>query len=286
MEGRAASPYWNPPPGNGYGFLVKPRPLTAGGSWQADWEIDPERRVRLNVADIPGAEIFKAHAPGIRPRYPGADYIVIRRKGADLSSRFAAVIEPFSAEPAARDIRRLALHGPASDVPAEALAVRLADGSTDIFYSSADDEIRTAGGLAFAGRFIHARVAKDRLLLVHMAGAREFRGFGRHIRVPRSGWEGVVRETDGRNQSLKTDSPLSPEGLEGQVITFDHPRYSRSSSNRSRAFGEGGRIRGAPRRGEPRAKGGRDQGRRTLVSRIPMLSAARETLGLRFSRQN
>lgn len=272
MEGRAASPYWNPPPGNGYGFLVKPRPLTAGGSWQADWEIDPERRVRLNVADIPGAEIFKAHAPGIRPRYPGADYIVIRRKGADLSSRFAAVIEPFSAEPAARDIRRLALHGPASDVPAEALAVRLADGSTDIFYSSADDEIRTAGGLAFAGRFIHARVAKDRLLLVHMAGAREFRGFGRHIRVPRSGWEGVVRETDGRNQSLKTDSPLSPEGLEGQVITFDHPRYSRSSSYRiARVEKEDGSRRVLLNEtfllGKGEVSGIKDG--RTLVSRIP-----------------
>ncbi len=96
MIGFPNRPYWNPPPGNGYGFLVGVRRGAASGPWSATWEIDPSREARLRAIGLPepGTELITARAPGIYPRLPRAAYVCARRSGDDLRSTYATILEP------------------------------------------------------------------------------------------------------------------------------------------------------------------------------------------------
>jgi len=96
MVGHPNKPYWNPPPGNGYGFLVDVRRGAAEGPWTATWEIDPAREARLRATGLPepGTELITAWAPGIYPRFPKAAYVCARRSGQDLRSSYVTVLEP------------------------------------------------------------------------------------------------------------------------------------------------------------------------------------------------
>ncbi|MBM4050216.1 MAG: hypothetical protein FJ279_34400, partial [Planctomycetes bacterium] len=95
LRGHANKPYWLAPPGNGYGFLVKPQRGKTDGNWSATWRLDEESLVRLHVLGAPGTEVITALAPGIYPRLPKARYAIARRKGENLASAFVAVVEPF-----------------------------------------------------------------------------------------------------------------------------------------------------------------------------------------------
>jgi hypothetical protein len=130
IKGVVGKEYWNPPPGNGLGFLVKPRlaaPTTQ--PWSATWEIDAkdDARLRLTMLPSPGTSAMTAEAPGIYPHFPRAGYVLARRAGENLSSTFAAVIEPYGAQPVVKRITRL---GEPSD-GAVAIKVELMTGGTD-----------------------------------------------------------------------------------------------------------------------------------------------------------
>ena len=112
MAGHPNRPYWNPPPGNGYGFLVQPRRGLAEGAWSAQWPVDPTNGVRLLMAAQPGTEVITALAPGIYPRLPKARYAVARRRGQNLESQFAAVIEPNNGTSRIGKVERLSVTGP------------------------------------------------------------------------------------------------------------------------------------------------------------------------------
>ncbi|MBM4087740.1 MAG: hypothetical protein FJ272_23365, partial [Planctomycetes bacterium] len=72
LRGHANKPYWLAPPGNGYGFLVKPQRGKTDDNWSATWRLDEESLVRLHVLGAPGTEVITALAPGIYPRLPKA----------------------------------------------------------------------------------------------------------------------------------------------------------------------------------------------------------------------
>jgi hypothetical protein len=112
MAGHPNQPYWNPPPGNGYGFLIKPQRGQAADGWSAQWAVDATNGVRLLMAAQPGMEVITALAPGIYPKLPKARYVIARRKGQDLESQFAAVIEPNNGNSAIRKVERLSLRPP------------------------------------------------------------------------------------------------------------------------------------------------------------------------------
>jgi hypothetical protein len=233
MEGYPNRPYWNPPPGNGYGFLVRPKRGRTEGGWSAEWTVDNGARIRLLMAGQPETEVIQAEAPGISPKYPRAGYIIARRNGRDLASRYAAVIEAYAQRPGVESIERLPIKEEEHDSAAEALLITHADGTKDYVYSSLDGEPRNVAGLTFAGRFIFARSVADRLVRLCFTGAREFSGLGRKVRAEAAGWEGTVTEVDAGSQSVFTDSPL-PEGqqLEGALVNFSNPGYSRAAAYR------------------------------------------------------
>jgi hypothetical protein len=245
MAGHPNRPYWNPPPGNGYGFLIKPRRGQAADGWSAQWAVDPTNGVRLFMAAQPGTEVISALAPGLYPKSPKARYLVARRKGPDLESQFAAVIEPNNGTSLIEKVERLNATGPAGDIPPVALKVTRQDGAIDILYSSADTVVRHAGDLTFAGHFIHAQLKAGKLLALSLVGAKQFQGLGWRVQPEHDSWEGPVTALDYASSSITTLARLPADGsLSGQLIVFDNPHYSRTTAYRiKRVEATGGQTR-------------------------------------------
>ncbi len=233
VAGHPNRPYWNPPPGNGYGFLIQARRGPTDGAWSAQWAIDATNGVRLHMAAQPGAEVITALAPGIYPRLPKARYVIARRKGPDLESQFAAVIEPNDGRSLIGKVERLDVGGPVGSIPAMALRIARQDGATDLVYSSADTTVRQAADCTFAGRFIHAQLQNGQLRALSLVGAKQFQGLGWRVHPARDAWEGQVIATDYGSNVITTSTTLPADGsLNGQIILFANPRYSRNTAYR------------------------------------------------------
>ena len=263
MEGHPQQYYWNPPPGNGYGFLVHPRRGRMTGPVTAEWQADDDARVRMILAPGPQTEIITADAPGIKPSYPRADFVIARRQGKDLASAFASVIEPFSeaaqvlsVEPVplgdiarVSDKKTASLPGTArpdeigsakrsfvtgdTEIAARCLLIKRRAGASDYLYSALDDGTRSSSGLTLGGKFILARAKDGALEALYLIGAREFQGFGWTVKAETAGWDGGVEDVDIEGSVLTTVADLPVDGrLDGAVITFSNPAYSRTTSYR------------------------------------------------------
>jgi hypothetical protein len=118
-------------------------------------------------------------------------------------------------------------------IPAVALRIARQDGAADIIYSSADAAVRRTGDFTFAGRFIHAQMKEGKLLALSLIGAKQFQGLGWRVQPERDSWEGPVAAADYESDVLTTPTPLPVDGsLNGQIIVFDNPRYSRTTAYR------------------------------------------------------
>ncbi|MBA2669973.1 MAG: heparinase II/III family protein, partial [Gemmatimonadetes bacterium] len=137
MEGHPNRPYWNPPPGNGYGFLMAPEWADPQSSWSATWKWTDAASTRFAVLalDEGGTSVVSALAPGIRPEFPKARHVIRRRAGDDLESAFASVWQSWNNETSApvraawrldRDDR-----SSTSSTGSVAVAVELTDGQLD-----------------------------------------------------------------------------------------------------------------------------------------------------------
>ncbi|HOM80908.1 MAG TPA: discoidin domain-containing protein [Armatimonadota bacterium] len=96
--GMPNKPYWNPPPGNGYGFFYGMRRGRAAGPWWVDWALGGPNQARFRAHVLPeaSAEAIVARAPGLYPRNRNASYLLLRRTGENLQSCFATVLEPYA----------------------------------------------------------------------------------------------------------------------------------------------------------------------------------------------
>lgn len=93
MKGYPNKPYWNPPPGNGYGFLVQSRFAQPAGHWSATWRLKDQDDTRFQMLALHNGseQVISAVAPGLYPRLPKAGYVIRRRAGDELSSCFISV---------------------------------------------------------------------------------------------------------------------------------------------------------------------------------------------------
>ena len=273
MEGYPNKFYWNPPPGNGYGFLVHPCRGKMSGTVRAEWQADEDAHVRLFMAPEPQTEIITADAPGIKPNFPRPEYVIARRKSKDLASSFASVVEAFAQTASVQSVEALPLAGAGDGIAARGLVINRAHGTKDYFYSALDDGTRSGAGLAFGGKFILARVKDGALASLYLVGGREFQGFGWTVEPETTGWDGAVESVDIEGSVLTTAADLPGEGrLDGAVITFSNPGYSRTTAYRiAKMIKESGRTRiflDQPvvlGKGEATAV----KGPNTLISRIP-----------------
>lgn len=121
--------------GSGFQHLFNVQRLEEG-EWLAEYahERHPEAGLRLRVLVQSGTEIILADAQVSPVKHKQLlKYVIARRKGEGLKSRFAAVIEPFKGEPFIEGASRVEL-----DDGATALAIRRKGGQTDIVVHNPD----------------------------------------------------------------------------------------------------------------------------------------------------
>ena len=98
-------PYWNPPPGNGYGFFYDARRGRTGEAFCTEFVLGGRNDGRFRLHALPEAEreVILAKAPGLYPQHHKATYLILRNRGVGgvgAASAFACVMEPY-----ARDLR-------------------------------------------------------------------------------------------------------------------------------------------------------------------------------------
>ncbi len=239
IKGIAGKEYWNPPPGNGLGFLIKPRVAPEPRDlWSATWDVDPEHgaRLRLNMLPFPGTTVTTAEAPGIYPHFPKSAYVLARRAGdANLTSTFAAVIEPCGAE---RVVRRITRLGEPSDA-AVAVKVELTRGRTDYLVwrdveaDNAPSAWRDGGiDIRFDGMFAKISVTGDGPAdVAAIGGSVTFGGVALSVASPALG--GKIDRIDAGRNVLFTQATLpAGDALAGQFLIANNPAYAQASPYR------------------------------------------------------
>lgn len=227
-------PYWNPPPGNGYGFLYNVRRCeTLPYGCVATWMIDEaaSEGLALHLLPDPGTELVTAKAPGILPNFHKPDYVILRRGGENLSSAFVSVLEPYRGDPSIRYVHRLSCDSKrAVGVHVESTA------GTDLIISSDGSGPVTFGApcgqkLTFDGQFGFLRIGDGKLVRLVMIGGTKLKYGAREITAPTPGYSGTVTSVDEERWSVTLDKPAPPE-CAGQLAYIDGEGYSHNSPYR------------------------------------------------------
>lgn len=238
MAGHPDQVYWNPPPGNGYGFLAQAQRGAPAGEWTADWPLgESDAHLRATLAKNIGTEVITAIAPGLYPHFPKARYAIARRKqksedSTPLASEFIAAWEPYRGAAAPTSVERLPLTGPDSEI--SAVLVKVTRGETiDYVYSSDDAAERTSGDLRFQGRFIQIRVRAGQIASGSLIGAKRFAGLGLDLSADTDQYAGKVVAIDYETNRVTLDIRLPDDHrLHGAVVQFANPKYSRNTAYR------------------------------------------------------
>ena len=226
---------WVPPPGNGLGFLMHPRRGVPEGPWSATWRLpDGDRSLRMTMVPEEGTEVVNAWAPGIFPDVPKAEHIMARRESEDghLKSTFIAIREPFGPESAGGSepfIERVE-RAPASD-GAVGLTVHRVDGRSDRFvYLGMPAGQAISGEAELDGCFGHLLRDGDRIVQAHLIG-RSLRAPGFELELGTGVHAGTVVRLDHERNLVTVDGALPTDGrLDGSIVQFSHPAYSRNTA--------------------------------------------------------
>ena len=233
IQGHPNTPSWIAPPGNGYGFLIRPSRGAPADAWSADWEIDPRAHVRVSMPATPGVEVISTLAHGLYPHYPQARYLLVRRRGKNLDSPFMAAIEPYASTPGITRVERLPVDGDTPEIAPLAMKIEGKNGRTDFVYSAADAAERRTAAMTVAGRLIHLRRRGGELESLTLIGGRRFSGSGWMLDTDEDGWRGAVSAVVQRGNTFTTAERLPADGrLTGATVIFSNPGYSRTTAYR------------------------------------------------------
>lgn len=234
-------PYWNAPPGNGYGFLHNLRRSSSlSHECQALWSVDTEgpKGVLLRLLPEPGSQLITARAPGILPDNPKADYAVLRREGADLRSAFVSVVEPVDGDSAITSVRRLDAGG--------AICVVVESGAgTDYLFSAAAPgrvvfELLPGLSATFDGRFGFVRIKDGRVRRALLVEGTQLT-LGEHsLTSPRR--EIVASVVSVEHCGTVVLDRAIPEQQAGTYVYLSRVGYTHNSAYRVSEHSEDGRI--------------------------------------------
>lgn len=221
----------NPSGSTGFSYLydVK-RDAAPPDQWSVDWRLvdaakpahaQRDLHLRLTMA-TPTAEVALAH--GDPPQNKRGNprrlrYLLARRRGENLRSLFASVIEPYEGQPLIRRIERLpvAPNEDGSGMEAICLKIELANGAVDYAMSSIDLDTprRAVGGPEWTGRFAWCRVRDGRVVNAKLTGASRLSMVGTEMALETGHYAGTVdehdREMDGHN-CIYTSCELPSDG--------------------------------------------------------------------------
>lgn len=115
--------------GSGFQHLFNVQ-TCSGGDWTADWkhEKDHNSRLRIRTLGQPGQTVMMCDAHVSPVKYPQIlKYLIARRAGKNISSRFVSVLEPFHKDPLLESARQIT----PTEGAGVAVAVSRLDGLTD-----------------------------------------------------------------------------------------------------------------------------------------------------------
>ncbi|MBI5381737.1 MAG: hypothetical protein HZA31_07545 [Opitutae bacterium] len=245
--GHPNQPYWNPPPGNGYGFFFNVRRAAAaektwGGIWtvgsptqklaRTTWDAtvgaatDHITKLRMHLVGD-AAEPIYADAPGLYPRMPLSSYVLARRTGNDLKSTFLATYEPYAqteqgSAPRLDRVERLG---------EKAVTVQRRDGMVDILLFGAHRIESVYGAIEFDGDFAYLSGDGKKPLRAETLGCKRLAVDGRVLTQGAGAVSGRIAKVDTAACAVELDTEL-PTTAEGQMAVFSNPLWTRTSAYR------------------------------------------------------
>lgn len=229
IKGYPNKPFWNAPPGNGYGFFfdvrkAKPVSQVWGGIWYitgTDTAKSEHRTcLRLHMAGDTAEPVF-ANAPGLYPKLPLSSYVLARRTGKDLKSTFLAVYEPYIGvdHPRLDRVERIG---------ERAVIVYRLDGAVDMFLFGSHQFNSVYGSVNFKGDFVYITGDGHSIQRAESLGA-DFLLVGSLVLIKDKGsFIAKVAKCDIKTCSVELDTKI-PAGVSGQTATFSNPAWSRAS---------------------------------------------------------
>ncbi len=227
IEGYPNKPYWDPPPGNGYGFFYNVRRGQPEGVWGAVWQAPgaPEDRFRVHVA-APDAEAVFADAPGLYPSKPAAGYLLARRTGASpLESRYAAVWEPWESTEGEPRPRVASVAAPAPNL----LEVHPGDGTVEVFIDGPCHTRCAYGRIRFNGAFAHLAGDGERIARADLVACALLEHDGNRLDSGPAAFSATVTGVNLETRVVTLDAE-APAAVAGRVAIFSNPKWSRTSA--------------------------------------------------------
>ena len=244
-------PYWRAPPGNGYGFFYDMRRGRPDGPIQADWTIGGANKAhfRVHLLPEPETEIVLAKAPGLYPHFRNASYLLARRKGPELASVYAAIMEPYAIagesegasptpEPILASAERVAVDGGSSEITPIGVHVRRR-GREEYFFSAGLDEKEkraqtSLGEVRWRGAALFLADQGDTFETLATHGAWDVRVNGKQCGPEHGVFRGTIVDLDYDDRWVEVDLELPQEEKDwsGSAVYFTGAGYSRNTAYR------------------------------------------------------
>ncbi len=225
---------------SGFSYLydIERTPGPVNDTYSADWKCE-DLRGRIKPGKEPH---FRLHAltpcdeialgSGDPPQNKSGNprrlrYLIQSRTGEALESQFVNVLEPYDGKPFIQSVRRLDVQHSAADSSIVAVAVELADGTTDIHINcEKPTSVRVEGGIEFDGQIAMIRLVNGKPIAMRMANATRLKVGQHEIAAEHAAYTGTVT---GVNVTVAADNrvTLNPplpqdDSLIGGTIHFDN----------------------------------------------------------------
>ncbi len=154
-------------------------------------------------------------------------YLIQSRRGEDLASQFVTVLEPYDTNPFINQVHKLPVEHNADPDSVTAVAVDLADGTTDILINCEQPtRVKVEGEIEFDGQIGMIRIVNGEMKLMRMSNATLLSYRDIKLVAARAAYEGTVKNidtSDPQNNLVFLDPPLPRDAhLAGQTIHFDN----------------------------------------------------------------
>ena len=231
IKGYPNKPYWNPPPGNGYGFFYNVREGLLHWPIKAEWRIegDVPAMLRLHLLGEEALPIF-ADAPGLYPNKPESSYVIARRTGENLSSTFFAVYEPGAAtKDGEGSVSNTALRLERVEQCGEnSVSVWRKDGAHDLLIFGSAKVERPEASIEFEGDFAYLTGKDWRFQTAETVGCERLVVDGKEF-LSGQLFVADVLSVDETTRTVALDKEV-PADCAGQVAVFSSPHYSRTTA--------------------------------------------------------
>ena len=223
IKGYPNKPYWNPPPGNGYGFFYNVRQGQPEPVWGGRWAMTGDHPATFHAL-LAGdtAEAVFATGPGLYPRLPEAQCLLARRTGENLQSIFLAVYEsvPEKETRQVLSVRRIG---------STCLEIERTDGRVDVIATGACEADSALGQLAFSGDFAYLTGTKGAATEVQTVGCASLLLDGATVDEGPGEFTAQVDAVDADTCTVVLDQEV-PDIGPGDVAVFSNPLYSRTTA--------------------------------------------------------